>query len=83
LEGQDLILLSGGGREIDDYGVWLGVDSAMVEELWVSTQACSGLRQLWHGTTLHDGACFDRFLLAPFLGCNSRSKEACLLCLYC
>ena len=50
-------------------GVWLGVDSAMVEKLWVSTQACSGLRQLWRGTTLHDGACFGRFLLAPFLGC--------------
>ena len=51
-------------------GVWLGVDNAMVEELWVSTQACGGLRQFWRGTSFLDGACFGRFLLVPFLGCG-------------
>ena len=49
-------------------GVWLGVGSTMVEELWVSTRACSGLRQFWCGTMLHDDVCFGRFLLVPFLG---------------
>ena len=55
-------------RRSTTMGVWLGIDSAMVE-LWVSTQACSGLRQLWRGSVLHDGACFGRFMLASFLGC--------------
>jgi len=49
-------------------GAWLEVDGAMVKGLWVSTQACSGLRRFWRGIALHDGACFGSFLLVPFLG---------------
>ena len=61
-ESQDLVLLHGGGWEIDDY-----VRAALGGQCHdggavVSIQACSGLRQFWRGTTLNDGACFGGLL---------------------
>jgi hypothetical protein len=50
--------------------MWLGVDSALVEELRVSTQACSGLHQFWRETTLLNDAGFGSSWLFPFPGCG-------------
>jgi hypothetical protein len=42
-----LAIFCGGGWKLDDYmGVWLKEISAIVEELWVTPWACSGLRLL-------------------------------------
>jgi hypothetical protein len=43
-EGQDLVALTVVAGRSTTSGVWFGVDSTMMEELWVSTQVCSGLR---------------------------------------